>query len=232
VLTLYRVFLVEDDEKLCNLAKEYLERYGYDVVIVNDFKNIEMEFLEVKPHIILLDINLPYFDGFHLCRAFRRESNSPIIFTSARSSDFEQIRALELGADDYVTKPYSFDFLLAKVKAALRRTYGEYSSDNEDELRVGQLSLDVDSFKIIYNKNEIELSKNEFKLLRKLIENRDKVVKREELLEELWDESFFVDDNTLTVNVTRVKSKLSDLGIQETIKTKRGVGYFFDSGQL
>jgi DNA-binding response OmpR family regulator len=229
VSAVLRIFLVEDDEKLCLLAKEYLEKYDYEVVTVEDFKNVEGEIRAAKPQLILLDINLPYYDGFHICRMLRQEGNYPIIITSARSGEFEQIRGLEMGADDYITKPYSFELLLAKVKAALRRTYGEYSQDSEEEMFLGKLKIDKDTFKIGYGDKAIELSKNEFKLLNKLIQNKDKVVKREEILEELWDESFFVDDNTLTVNVTRVKSKLSDLGIINAIKTKRGVGYTFDS---
>jgi DNA-binding response OmpR family regulator len=229
VSVVLRIFLVEDDEKLCLLAKEYLEKYDYEVVTVEDFRNVEGEIRAAKPQLILLDINLPYYDGFHICRMLRQEGNYPIIITSARSGEFEQIRGLELGADDYITKPYSFELLLAKVKAALRRTCGEYSQDSEEEMFLGKLKIDKDTFKIGYGDKAIELSKNEFKLLNKLIQNKDKVVKREEILEELWDESFFVDDNTLTVNVTRVKSKLSDLGIINAIKTKRGVGYSFDS---
>jgi DNA-binding response OmpR family regulator len=229
---LYRIFVVEDDEKLCALAKEYLERYGFEIYTVEDFKNVEEEFRRIKPHLVLLDINLPYYDGFHLCRIMRRESTSPIIFTSARNSDFEQVRGLELGADDYITKPFSFELLLAKVKASLRRIYGEYSAEREEEANIGSLQLHKDSFKISFKGRELELTKNEFKLVKKLIENKDKVVTREELLEELWDESAFVDDNTLTVNVTRVKSKLNELGLQEVIKTKRGVGYSLDSKNI
>lgn len=226
---MFKIFLVEDDEKLCKLVKEYLEKYDYEVVTVKDFKNIEEEFEDIKPQLVLLDINLPFYDGFHLCRIMRRKSNSPIIFTSARSSDFEQIRGLELGADDYITKPYSFELLLAKVKASLRRIYGEYSNEADTEVIEAGLMLDKNTFKALFKNKEIELSKNEFKLLNKLLENKNKVVKREELLEELWDDSFFVDDNTLTVNVTRVKSKLAELGIEDVIKTKRGLGYTFDA---
>lgn len=228
---MYRIYIVEDDEKLCLLTKEYLERYGYDIYTVKDFKNVEEEFSIIKPHLVLLDINLPYYDGFHLCRIFRKDSNSPIIFTSARSGDLEQVRGLELGADDFITKPFSFELLHAKVNAALRRTYGEYSAEGE-EAEAGALFLDRDSFKVNYRGREAELTKNEFKLLNKLIENRGKVVTRELLLEELWDESNFVDDNTLTVNVTRVKGKLSDLGIKDAVKTKRGIGYLLDTDNI
>lgn len=229
---MYRILIVEDDEKLCSLTKEYLEKYGYEIITIKDFKNVEEEFRRADPNLILLDINLPYYDGFNLCRVFRRESRSPIIFISARSGDMEQVRGLELGADDYIVKPFSFELLIAKVQATLRRIYGEYSLDSEDSLITGKLSLDKASFRIIYGEKQMELSKNEFKLINKLIENKDKVVSREELLEELWDETSFVDDNTLTVNVTRVKGKLSELGINESIKTKRGIGYLFDSKGL
>lgn len=223
---MYKILVVEDDKKLYEFTKEYLERYNYEVFGIENFKKIEEEFEEVKPDIVLLDINLPYYDGFNLCRIFRRKSKAPIIFMSARSSEVEQIRGLEIGADDYITKPFSFELLLAKVQASIRRVYGEYSEENLEIFSVNGITIDKNTFKMTYGDKVVELTKNEFKLISKLLKNTEKVVTREELLEELWDESSFVDDNTLTVNVTRVKNKLSEIGVENAVKNKRGVGYY------
>jgi len=225
---MFKIFLIEDDKKLESIVKEYLERYGYKVYTVNDFKEIEIEFQKNKPDLVLLDINLPYYDGFYLCRLFRKNSSLPIIIISARSDDIEQVMGIELGADDYIVKPFSYEVLIAKIKASLRREYGEYANKIQD-IRVKELLLDESSFKMKYRGKEIDLSKNEFKLIKKLIENKDKVVRREELLEALWDDIAFVDDNTLTVNVTRIKQKLCDIGMKDVIRTKRGLGYIFES---
>lgn len=229
---MYKVFLVEDDEKLQKHIKEYIEKYGYEVFTVKDFKNIENEFQGLNPDIILLDINLPYYDGFYLCRFFRKKSKIPIIIISARTDEMEKVMGIELGADDYITKPFSLQFLLAKIKACVRRTYGEYITISETSNDINGLILDENNFKMIFSDREIELTKNEFKLIKEFYENRDKIITRERLLEILWDENVFVDDNTLTVNVTRVKNKLKEIGIENAIKTKRGVGYVFDSNAI
>ncbi|MCD2345441.1 response regulator transcription factor [Clostridium guangxiense] len=223
---MYKILVIEDDKKLCKFTEEYLTRYNYEVFNINDFKKVEEEFEKIKPDLVLLDVNLPYYDGFNLCRIFRRESKAPIIFMSARDSEGEQIRGLEIGADDYITKPFSFELLLAKVQASIRRTYGEYSEDSLQVFTVNGITLDKNTFKMSYKNKSIDITKNELKLISKLLKNVDKVVTREELLEELWDESSFVDDNTLTVNVTRVKNKLSEIGIENAVKNKRGIGYY------
>jgi DNA-binding response OmpR family regulator len=222
------ILVIEDDEKLRLLIKECLEKYNYKVTCIEDFKDIEALVEKENPNLVLLDVNLPYYDGFYLCRVLRRKSNIPIIMISARNSEFEQVMGIELGADDYIIKPFSIDLLLAKVKSALRRVYGEYAAESKG-MEISGISLDEGSFKIHYKGQTSELSKNEFKLIKKLLENSDKIVSREDLLSELWDDSAFVDDNTLTVNVTRVKSKLSELGVDNVIKTKRGSGYMFDA---
>ena len=226
---MYKIFLVEDDEKLKEHIKECLERYDYEVVTVDDYKEIDNQFDNINPDLVLLDINLPYYDGFYFCRIFRKKSKIPIIIISARTAEAEQVMGIELGADDYVTKPLSLQLLMVKIKACLRRTLGEYAEKKKNIIDVNGLLLDESNFKMIYKERELELSKNELKLLKKLIENKDKIVTREELLEILWDDSVFVDDNTLTVNVTRVKNKLKDIGIESVVKTKRGIGYIFDS---
>lgn len=226
---MYKILVIEDDQKLQKHIKDFLQRYDYEVQLVDDFMNIDKMILKFEADLILLDINLPYYDGFHLCRLIRKESNVPIIIISARSGDVEQVMGIELGADDYITKPFNIEILLAKIKSALRRAYGEYNQTQNHLFSFHGLLLDQENFKLKYKNNEMELTKNEFKLLKMLIENKDKIVKREALLNELWDDSHFVDDNTLTVNVTRVKHKFEELGIKDIIKTKRGIGYFFDS---
>lgn len=227
-----KILIVEDDIKMRTLIKDSLDRYGYSVICAENFSAVQEIFEKEKPQLVLLDINLPYNDGFYYCRLFRRHSKVPIIIISARSGDMEQIMSMELGADDYVVKPFNIEVLVAKVRSVFRRVYGEYSNADNKSMEVCGITLDEKSFKIQYKSRVIELSKNEFKLIKKFLEKKDTVIPREELLTELWDEFSFVDDNTLTVNVTRVKSKLSELGIEDVIKTKRGLGYIFDTTNL
>lgn len=183
---MYKIMIIEDDCSLANLIKESLEKYNYQVCIPKSLRNLEEEFKELKPDLVLLDINLPYYDGFYLCRTFRRESTVPVIFISARSSDMDQVMAMELGGDDYLVKPFSLEILIAKVKAALRRVYGEYSTANIAKTEVNSFYIDEEKFRIYYKGQSEELSKTEFKLMRILFYNRDKVVDRVGLLEEMW----------------------------------------------
>lgn len=227
-----KILIIEDDVRLRTLIKDSLDRYGYTVVCVENFFDIEALFEKEKPNLVLLDINLPCCDGFYYCRLFRRNSKVPIVIISARSGELEQVMTMELGADDYVVKPFSIELLVAKVRAVLRRVYGEYSLMESDNIDVCGITLDERNFKIQYKQKTIELSKNEFKLLKKFLEKKDTIISREELLAELWDDFSFVDDNTLTVNVTRVKNRLSELGIEGVIKTKRGSGYLFDTSNF
>lgn len=227
-----KIMVIEDDIELRNQIKDVLLRYGYEVYAVERFHDVEKQFEMIEPHLVLMDINLPYYDGNYYCRMFRKHSNIPIVMTSARNSDMDQILSMELGADEYIVKPFNIQVLIAKVNALIRRLYGDYSKQESNEINVCGICLDQAGFKVSYHKQIEELSKNEYKLLKKLLQNINQVVSREELLEEIWDETSFVDDNTLTVNVTRVKNKLTNLGIGEVIKTKRGVGYLFDDGIL
>lgn len=222
---MYKIMLIEDDPQLCDLIKENLERYGYAVVLPEHFSNIEEEFLKINPDLVLLDINLPYYDGYYLCRSFRQKSTIPILMISARSQEMDQIMAIELGADDFITKPFTFDMLQSKVKATIRRVYGEYAMKDERNICVGPLCLEEKTLSLKYQGLKVELSKNVFKLMKKLIENENSFVSREELIEEVWDSVTFVDDNTLTVNMTRIKQTLSEIGLKDLIKSKRGVGY-------
>ncbi|AGK54506.1 response regulator transcription factor [Bacillus sp. 1NLA3E] len=227
---MYKILLIEDDPQLCELIKENLEQYGYEVHLPDHFSNIEEKFAQVTPDLVLLDINLPYYDGYYLCRCFRKQSNVPILMMSARSHEMDQIMAIELGADDYITKPFTFEMLQSKLKATVRRVYGEYAVKETNTLCVGSLCIDAKSLTLTYGGNKVELSKNEYKLMKKLMEHNGEFVSREELIEEVWDSVTFIDDNTLTVNMTRIRHLLLELGGNHVVKSKRGVGYrLYDS---
>jgi len=222
----YRIMLVEDDEKIAAILAGELERYGYNVVKAKDFSRVKEEFLAVRPHLVLLDINLPRFDGYYWCRQIRSVSKVPILFLSARSGDLDQVRALENGGDDYTTKPFNLELALAKVKSALRRAYGEYALAAERSvLQAGDLLLNRTENRVSRGSASAELTPKEFRLLWTLAERPGEIISREELLEALWDDVDFVDDNTLTVNVARVRRRLAELGLPDAIETKRGQGY-------
>lgn len=223
----YRIMLVEDDQKIAGILAAELGRYGYDVVVTRDFSRVKEEFLAARPHLVLLDINLPRFDGYYWCRQIRTVSKVPILFLSARSGDMDQVRALENGGDDYITKPFNLELALAKVRSALRRAYGEYALGGESTLlQVGDLLLNQSANRVACGGAEIELAPKEFRLLWTLARRAGEIVGREELLEALWDDMDFVDDNTLTVNVARLRRRLAELGLPpDLIETKRGQGY-------
>lgn len=223
---MYTIMIIEDDKKLSSLMKNHLERYGYKAYTAEDFSNIKSEFVNLSPHLILMDVNLPFYDGFYWCRDIRTVSNVPIIFISARDSDMDQVMAIENGGDDYITKPFSYDILLAKIKGVIRRVYGSYSENSSSEVyEVKGLFLHMDKNVVEYKGKKLELSKREFGLLYSLLKNVNKIVSRETLLEILWNDIDFVDDNTLSVNMTRVRKRLEELGLVDIIQTKRGVGY-------
>lgn len=226
------ILLIEDDFKLKEYISEYLKVYDYEVIQIDNFEDIMGTVKKVNPSLILLDINLPKFDGFYFLKLIRNNYKIPVIILSARSDEGEQIRGMELGADDYVTKPFSIGILIAKINALLRRTNEYISKDNQNkelnEEEKGDLELINNGMKLKYKGQIIELTKNEYGILNLFFSNVGNVITREEILEELWDDTTFVDDNTLTVNMTRVKKKLSELGINNVIITKRGVGYVFN----
>lgn len=205
--------------------KDNLEKYGYSVYEPTQFLEIETEFFKIQPDLILLDINLPYYDGYFLCKTFRKKSNVPIIIISARNEEIDQVMGLELGADDYITKPFTFKILQTKVKACLRRVYGEYANPSANIKKIGDFILDGNTFTLFYQDKSIELNKNEYKLLNKLMEHPNCYISREELIEEVWDSFHFVEDNTLTVNISKLKQIFQSLGFNDVIKSKRGVGY-------
>lgn len=225
----YHIFLVEDDEKIAGAVQAYLARYGYPCTLARNFQAVQQEIAAASPHLVILDVNLPFQDGFHLCQAIRRASAVPILFLSARAGDMDQVRGMESGGDDYITKPFALEVLLAKVKALLRRAYGEYApgARQTTTLQVGVLTLDLAAaeMRVAPTQSAQPLTRNELKLLHLLMERAGQVVSRELCLEALWDDSSFVDDNTLTVNVTRLKNKLDLWGLKDAVETRRGLGY-------
>lgn len=221
-----RIFIVEDDEKIADHLAREVQKYGYDVLIGIDFTNIMNEFNVYQPHLVLLDINLPSYDGFYWCRQIRQVSTCPVIFISARTGEMDQVMALENGGDDFITKPFSPEIVLAKVRSQLRRAYGEYATQNQERI-VEQKGLQLfpERLEISFNNKTISVTKNEADIIEVLLERFPRVAGREDLLEKLWDDQTFVDENTLNVNITRVRKKLFEVGIADAVETIRGVGY-------
>ncbi|PWV92085.1 DNA-binding response OmpR family regulator [Paenibacillus cellulosilyticus] len=228
---MYRIMIIEDDDKIASILQQYIERYGYEVIRATRFRELKQEYIDANPHLVLLDINLPHFDGFYWCRQIRTVSNVPIIFLSARVGDMDQVMAIENGGDDYMTKPFHLDVVMAKIKSALRRAYGEYAApapSSTDVLTTSGLTLDRARNIVEWNGSQADLSRNECLLLASLLAKAGRIVSRDDLLEALWDNVDFVDDNTLNVNVTRVRKKLEELGLPKVIETVRGQGYRLD----
>ena len=225
-MTTHKVLVVEDDRKIASLLAETLRKYHYDVCTIKDFDNIIEEFKEYNPHIVLLDVNLPSYDGYYWCRQLRQYTTCPIIFVSARSGEMDQVFALENGGDDFITKPFHYEIVLAKIKSHLRRSYGEYAAKHEERVvKAGKLELFLERMELHIRDIQIPLQKKENTILELLLRNYPKVVTREQLLEELWDDQSFVDENTLNVNMTRVRKKLAEYKVTSTIETVRGAGY-------
>ncbi|MCF3943929.1 response regulator transcription factor [Oceanobacillus alkalisoli] len=221
-----KILIIEDDPKIATLLQNHLQKYGYDAVIAEQFDAITEEFQQIQPDLLLLDINLPSFDGFYWCRQIRQISTCPIIFISARSGEMDQVMALENGGDDYITKPFAYEVVVAKIKSNLRRAYGEYAPKVEERtIELEGLTLYVERLELVKSGEVITLTKKEAVLLEVLMSRSPRVVSRDLLLEKLWDDQAFVDENTLNVNVTRVRKRLQELGIQGAIETIRGAGY-------
>lgn len=217
-----KIFIIEDDEKIRDELCEFLNRYGYETTYSLDFQHVVDEVLEGQYHLILLDINLPFFDGYYICREIRKKSSVPIIVVTSRDSEVDELMSMNLGADDFITKPYNTQILLARISSLLRRTYNNQESEI---LEHNNLKLNLSKSEVEYNGNKIELSKNESKILYVLIKNKERIVSRNEIIESLWDSDEFVDDNTLTVNINRLRKKLEEIGAVDFLKTKRGQGY-------
>lgn len=222
-----KIFLVEDDFNISAEIKSHLEMCGYNVVIASNFTKIYEEFEQAMPSLVLLDIMLPAFNGFYWCQEIRRHYNTPIIFISSRSDDFDLIQAMQLGGDDYITKPVSIEVIRAKVQAVLRRSY-DFNNDS-NIIKYNNLTLNIGKAEISLADNDIggiSITKTELLIIKELIEAKGDVVARNKLIDTCWQRENFIDDNTLAVNISRLRSKLSRLGLSDRLSTKRGIGYF------
>ena len=218
-----KIIVVEDDEGIREEIKSFLGKYGYDVIAPTEFNNI-IEFIEKEQgDLILLDINLPVFDGYYICREVRKKSEVPIIIVTSRDSDMDELMSMNLGADDFITKPYNTQILLARIASILKRTYGNNVGHNI--LTYKNIKLDLSNATVTYNNESLELTKNDVKILSYLINNKGSIVSRDTLMEHLWKADYFVDDSTLSVNITRLRKKLEEIGIENLIETRRGLGY-------
>ena len=222
----YKIYIVEDDLSISTLLQEYIDKYGFEARAADNFEDIMIGFNEFNPNLVLLDVNLPKFDGFYWCRKIRQQSKIPIIFISARDSGMDQVMALESGADDYITKPFYYDVAIAKIKSQIRRAFGDYAARSEERI------VEIDGLKFYPERSEIEfknekliITKREGILLECLMNKYPKVVGRDLLLEKIWDDLEFVEENTLSVNISRVRKRLQALGIDNGIETIRGSGY-------
>lgn len=224
MIQVYKILIVEDDSTISSIIEEKLEKWGYKVLRPVDFNDILSVYTIFEPHLVLMDINLPYYDGFYWCGRIRQLSNVPIIFISSRDTDGDKIRAITQGGDDYIEKPFSMDLLIAKVQAALRRAYS-YSDQGLNVLQYRDLILNVENLQVFCREHEVELTRNECKILALLVRNHGNIVTRTRIMKALWDDESFVDDNTLTVNVNRLRKKLESIGLDDYIKTIKGEGY-------
>lgn len=223
---MYKILLVEDDEIISKSIKQYLENWDFEVKQARDFKNITNEFTECNAHIVLLDLILPFYDGFYWCKEIRKISNVPIVFLSSASDNMNIVMAVNMGGDDFISKPFNVSVLLAKIQAILRRTYD--MPNGISILEHKGIILNLNDFTLSYRDKSIELTKNEFRILETLLVNKGKIVSRDTLMMKLWQDDNYVEENTLTVNVTRLRKKLEDLGIDDFIKTKVGLGYIIE----
>lgn len=223
---MYRIFIVEDDEMIAGSLKRHLESWNYEVVCAGDFSNIMAEYVSASPQLVLMDIKLPFFNGYHWCSEIRKVSKVPVIFISSASDKMNIVMAMNMGADDFIAKPFDQSVLIAKMQAMLRRTYDFGASAPLLEHR-GAL-LNTGNGTLIYQGERLDLTKNEYRILSVLMENKGRVVSRERLMERLWESDSFVDENTLTVNVNRLRKKLDAAGLDGFITTKFGVGYLIE----
>jgi OmpR family two-component system bacitracin resistance response regulator BceR len=221
---LFKLLLIEDDTTLFHEIKDRLAQWSYDVYGITDFSKVIEQFSDVKPDLVIIDIQLPKYDGFHWCRMIRAHSNIPIIFLSSRDHPTDIVMSMQLGADDYIQKPFHFDVLIAKVQAILRRVYN-YNTDNIELKTWCGATVDYENNTVTTEGGSIELTKNEISVLKLLIEKKNKIVSREELINSLWNDMRFISDNTLTVNVNRLRKRLDELGLAPYIETKVGQGY-------
>ena len=223
---MYKVLIVEDDLIISREIKNALASWSYDVLEVVDFKEVISAFIGYKPDIILLDISLPFFNGYHWCSEIRKVSKVPIIFISSMTESMNIVMGMNMGGDDFITKPFDINVLVAKVQALLRRSYSFRNETNILENK--EIILNINEYSVFYKEQSLELTKNEFKILQILFENVGKAMSREDIMVKLWDSDSFIDDNTLTVNIARLRKRLQSINIDDLIKTKKGIGYMVE----
>ncbi|MEQ2526678.1 response regulator transcription factor [Bacillaceae bacterium CLA-AA-H227] len=224
---MYKIMLIEDDEKIRKIVAETLKKWQYEVIEVSQFDEILTEFEQAQPDLVLLDINLPVFDGYYWCQQIRSVSKVPIIFLSSRTQNMDIIMAINMGGDDFIQKPFDLGILVAKISALLRRKY-TYQEDDNLSFTHRSLKLNVTKSTIEFESQSTELSRNEFIFLQLMMRNIGKIVSREDMMQALWNEEQFVDDNTLTVNVNRLRRKIAALGLEDFIVTRKGLGYLIE----
>lgn len=220
---MYRILIVEDDSVIASQLTEGLRKWGFESEYVKDFMKVTDTFTAYQPHLVLLDISLPFYNGYYWCNEIRKISKVPIVFLSSHTENMDMIMAMNMGGDDYVTKPFVLDLIVAKLQAILRRTYDYYT--DIATLSAKGVILNIKDTSVIYGDTKLDLTKNEFKIMQILMENKNSVVNRDQLMIKLWDSDSFIDDNTLTVNVNRLRKKLEDCGLFDFINTKKGLGY-------
>lgn len=216
---MYKIMIIEDDITIAKVVAEHLKKWDYEVYYVTDFKNILQQFIDFNPQLVLLDIVLPFFNGFHWCSEIRKISKVPVMFISSAQDNMNIVMAMNMGGDDFIVKPFDLNVLTAKVGAMLRRTYSFQGQVNVIEHR--GVVLNLSDTTLTYKNNKIELTKNDYKILQILMENVGKVVSREDIMQRLWESDNFIDDNTLTVNITRLRKKLAEYGLKDFIITKK-----------
>lgn len=223
---MYRIMIIEDDKGIAQAISKQTSMWNIESVCVNDFRNIMGELAECKPHLVLLDISLPFYNGYYWCEEIRKVSKVPIIFLSSASDNMNIVMAMNMGGDDFISKPFDLHVLIAKTQAILRRTYSFSTQTNLLEHNGAILNINDNS--ISHNDEKVELTKNEYKILQTLLENKGKTVSRDNLMIKLWETDNYVEENTLNVNVTRLRKKLESVGLSNFIKTKKGIGYIIE----
>ncbi len=223
---MYKLLIVEDDTVIAGSIQQHMESWGYEAICVEDFQGVLQTFVAENPQLVLMDISLPFYNGYHWCDEIRKISKVPIIFISSASDNMNIVMAVNMGGDDFVAKPFDLNVLQAKIQALLRRTY-DFAGDSALMEHKGMI-FDTGKGLVTFADARIELTKNEMGILRTLLEQKGRIVTRDKLMEKLWESDSFIDDNTLTVNVARLRKKLEEIGIQDMIKTRKGIGYVVD----
>lgn len=220
---MYKIFLVEDDETIAKMVKNHLEKWDYKVRIAQKFDRIMEEFADYEPQLVLMDIGLPFYNGYHWCTQIRKVSNVPVVFLSSAADNMNIVMAVTMGADDFIAKPFDMQVLTVKIQAILRRSYD--FAGNNSVLEHKGVMLNISEAELSYEGESLELTKNELKILQTLFENKASIVTRDTLMTKLWESDTYVDENTLSVNVNRLRKKLASIGLSDFIITKKGIGY-------